>query len=309
MKILLTDDDSIYSEAACDALLARIWPPKSNFKIISVLDESEAPKSTQSGLSSEGGATLPGSLEAVQQLLKRISAQLQQKFPDADVTHEILYGNSKDKILDCATKWSANLIVAGSHGRTGLTRILLGSVSQTILLYGQCSTLIVRLPKSEQEVNDTNKSPQRVLIPLDLSEHSQKALDWVLSLEWGDECKFKILTVLPPLADKFSDGLALLQDEALSAERVRFRNEAQQLVDDSKARLAQKYGTERISADLLEGDVGETILTKANSWPASLIVMGTRGHGWLKRLWLGSTSQEVVLQAPCSVEVVKRNPT
>ncbi len=305
MKILLTVDDSIYSQAAVEAVLVRQWPAKSNFKIISVLDESDAPKSTQSQSTLASETALPGSLEAVQQMLTRFSAQLKQTFPDADVSHEILYGNSKEKILDCASKWSADLIVAGSHGKTGLTRFMLGSVSQTVLLYGECSTLIVKRRQSEPQISDIKKSPQKVLIPLDLSDHSRNALDWVISLSWDNECQFKILTVVPPLAEKFSDGFTLLQAESLSAERVHMEKEAKNWLDQCKTQLVQKYGAERVSTELLEGDAADMILGMAKNWSSSLIIMGTHGHGWFKRLWLGSVSQEIVLQAPCSVEVVK----
>jgi nucleotide-binding universal stress UspA family protein len=56
---------------------------------------------------------------------------------------------------------------------------------------------------------------------------------------------------------------------------------------------------------VLEGAPGEQILKEASEWDAQLIVMGSRGHGGLTKLWLGSVSQEVVLQAPCPVEVIR----
>lgn len=48
-------------------------------------------------------------------------------------------------ILDCATEWKANLIVVGSHGRKGVTRFVLGSVSEAIARYADCSVEIARL--------------------------------------------------------------------------------------------------------------------------------------------------------------------
>ncbi|MBS2008956.1 MAG: universal stress protein, partial [Cyanobacteria bacterium SZAS TMP-1] len=49
----------------------------------------------------------------------------------------------------------------------------------------------------------------------------------------------------------------------------------------------------------------ELILAIATNWPAGLIVMGSRSRGHMTRLFMGSVSQEVVLQAPCPVEVIK----
>ena len=55
-------------------------------------------------------------------------------------------GDAKMVILDCATEWSADLIVVGSHGRKGLTRFVLGSVSEAVARHANCSVQIARFP-------------------------------------------------------------------------------------------------------------------------------------------------------------------
>ena len=49
-------------------------------------------------------------------------------------------------ILDCAAEWGADLIIVGSHGRKGIARFVLGSVSEAVARYARCSVEIVRLP-------------------------------------------------------------------------------------------------------------------------------------------------------------------
>jgi nucleotide-binding universal stress UspA family protein len=56
-------------------------------------------------------------------------------------------GDAKSKILDAANDWRADLIVLGSHGRKGLDRFLLGSVSEAVARHAHCSVEIVRIPK------------------------------------------------------------------------------------------------------------------------------------------------------------------
>jgi nucleotide-binding universal stress UspA family protein len=303
MNILLAIDDSKYSEAATEAVMARMWPSNTSFKVVSVLDESESPRSNQAEPNFPTPAS--GSQEAVKKVVAGVTTRLKEKFPDADIDEQILFGNPKESLLDCAANWPADLIAVGTHGRRGLTRILLGSVSQSLLLYGQCSTLIVRLPVSDKKAGALNKSPERLLVPLDPSEHSRRALDWILQLPWSDHTQFKILCVLPPLVSGHMDGLSLLQGDEHSSDRLKGRATAERLIDECKSKLAGAFGAERVSGEVTEGDAGETIVRVAEKWPADLVLMGTRGHGTVKRLWLGSISQAVVLQAPCPVEVVK----
>jgi nucleotide-binding universal stress UspA family protein len=63
-----------------------------------------------------------------------------------EITTEIVEGSPKHIILDEAERWRADLIVVGSHGRRGLQRFLLGSVSQAVALHAPCSVQIVRAP-------------------------------------------------------------------------------------------------------------------------------------------------------------------
>jgi len=63
-----------------------------------------------------------------------------------NVSTAIAQGNPKSIILDEAKVWGADLIVLGSHGRKGLERFLVGSVSDAVLRHAHCSVEIVRLP-------------------------------------------------------------------------------------------------------------------------------------------------------------------
>jgi len=56
-------------------------------------------------------------------------------------------GNQKSVIVDLAAKWPADLVVIGSHGRRGVERFLLGSVSEAVVRHAPCSVQVVRIPK------------------------------------------------------------------------------------------------------------------------------------------------------------------
>jgi nucleotide-binding universal stress UspA family protein len=55
-------------------------------------------------------------------------------------------GNPKVVIIDSAAEWHADLIVVGSHGRKGLGRFFMGSVSEAVARHAPCSVQIVRVP-------------------------------------------------------------------------------------------------------------------------------------------------------------------
>ena len=62
------------------------------------------------------------------------------------VTTSVTTGDARSVILDAASEWNADLIVLGSHGRAGLGRFLLGSVSEAVARHARCSVQIVRIP-------------------------------------------------------------------------------------------------------------------------------------------------------------------
>jgi nucleotide-binding universal stress UspA family protein len=60
------------------------------------------------------------------------------------VSEQLIEGDPKSQILDVAKEWKADMIVVGSHGRTGLNRFLMGSVSQGVVNHAHCSVEVVR---------------------------------------------------------------------------------------------------------------------------------------------------------------------
>jgi nucleotide-binding universal stress UspA family protein len=258
----------------------REWPQGSEIKILSVVD-------------------LIISVGEAEEFVARVVERVQKRFPHATVDSTVVVGESKDVIIEQAANWPADLVVMGARGRRGLARILLGSVSQTVLLYGSCSTLIARRPGG---VGDLRL--QRVLVAIDNSDHSRKALDWILKLPWKAETEIKLVGVLNLLADAHGDGFSALYKSSLALERAKAVDHTQQFLIKSGEKLNTVLQN-KITTHVLEGEPGEQILKKATDWDAQLIIMGSRGHGGLSKLWLGSVSQEVVLQAPCPVEVIR----
>lgn len=280
MKILVPIDNSEHSKVPVDTLLMREWPTGTEIRFLSVVD-------------------LIIHVGEAEQFMAPIVERVKQQFPHATVDSAAIVGESKDIILEQAANWPADLVIMGARGRRGLTRILLGSVSQTVLLYGSCSTQIARRPGG-----NTDLALERVLVAIDNSDHSRKALDWVAKLPWPTSTEIKLIGVLNPLANGHADGFSALYKSKSADKTLRAIEDTKKFLDHSAGRLNQSIRN-RTTTQVLEGAPGEQILKEASEWNAQLIVMGCRGHGGLTKLWLGSVSQEVVLQAPCPVEVIR----
>ena len=127
-KVLLATDGSEFSDEAARALAARPWPKGSEFKIVGVEEPwviKPSDVKAHKAVTSAEGVLASAGLKA---------------------TGSVHSGNAKEVILAEAKSWGADLIVVGSHGRRGLKRFLLGSVSEAVAMNAHCSVVVVHGP-------------------------------------------------------------------------------------------------------------------------------------------------------------------
>ncbi len=152
MKILLAIDGSDFGNAAASSVAARPWPANSEVKIVSVMEPFQPYLTEIWAVSDNFYEEMDKSVKAqaknaIEKALEFFQAA---KHSNLQVSNEIIKGNPKNAILDKAEAWGADLIVLGSHGYTGLKRLLLGSVSQAVASHAKCSVEIVRTPTLNQ---------------------------------------------------------------------------------------------------------------------------------------------------------------
>ncbi|HWP42863.1 MAG TPA: universal stress protein, partial [Blastocatellia bacterium] len=141
MKILIAIDGSVFSDRAVEGVARRPWPPASEIRLISVVEPALTPVAEPYILPTvyweeAEKAAEEQAQEALNRGLEKLRASHGESFK---VTAEVLKGYPKQVILEEAERWNADLIVVGSHGRRGLTRLLLGSVSQAVAAHATCS--------------------------------------------------------------------------------------------------------------------------------------------------------------------------
>jgi nucleotide-binding universal stress UspA family protein len=144
MKILLATDGSECSQLAARSIAERPWPAGTEFRVYSVAELS-VPLLGMPYFSSHATEQL-----RAQAILKAENAETTAEgiLADAGLTASgtvaVPAATPKELILQDADEWGADLIVCGSHGRRGLSRFLLGSVSEAIATHAKCSVEIIR---------------------------------------------------------------------------------------------------------------------------------------------------------------------
>ena len=144
MKILIAIDDSKFSEAALRMLVAQNHPRKTTVRVLHVVEPLETPYYPElttpypTSLADINKGRKKAGRELVERAVKKVSAT---GFKAEGI---VRLGHIRTTVVDVAGKWHADLIVLGSHGRKGLQRILLGSVSDYVARHARCSVEIVR---------------------------------------------------------------------------------------------------------------------------------------------------------------------
>ena len=227
-------------------------------------------------------------LREFQQTLERFVAAVD--YPVTAVAVEALV---VPEILKRAADLPADLIVMGTHGRSGFDRLLLGSVAERVLVKATCPVLTV--PRRAADVAPTpERLFQNVLCPIDFSPSSLAALAYAGDLARAG-AKLRVLHVVerlpswqmvPAMATGAPDDPLVVMQQA----RQRVRSVI-------PARLPPANPAQEI---VTEGDAGDEILRVAADTRADVIVMGAHAaHAGL--LGFGSTTHDVLRAATCPV--------
>jgi nucleotide-binding universal stress UspA family protein len=206
-------------------------------------------------------------------------------------------GDPVDTIVDQAISIPADLIVMGTHGRSGFNRLLYGSVTEQVLHRSPCPVLTVP-PHSASAPSEARFT--RILCAMDFSPAAMQALGFALEL------------------GRQSRGLVIVQHaiEWLPDEEPRVHahfNVAEYrsyLLEDARVRLDQLLAAEdraRVDVQALvsAGRAYREILKEADARAADLIVMGAQGRGGLGQALTGSATNQVVRAAACPVLTVR----
>ncbi len=209
----------------------------------------------------------------------------------------ITIGHASDEIARVAEEKRADLAIATSHGRSGLKRLILGSITERLMRTLSCPLLVVRGPEHglvESEARGIKF--QRILVGCDFSPDSDLALKYGLGLAQEFESELHLVHVIePPVYDDLLKSLLKAEEEIQQDLRDRLKEELKKQIPEEAHNWCAPKTT------LLAGQAHEELIKYAVVNDINLIVLGVRGHGLVETLLVGSTTDRVARQAPCPV--------
>ena len=292
MKILIAVDSSPFSKEALRQVAARIWPAGTAACVFSVVDIG-----LLGGLM-DSGPLLNSMTEAAEQLVKSDAELLADS--GLSITTAVTVGHPSSSIVEYARQWQSDFVYLGSHGRRGLTRFLLGSVSKAVVHGAGCSVGIIRAPATAG-AKPVARQGLQVLLATDGSDCSLAAAHSIAARQWPPDSAFRVISV----ADIVEAGIEpWYTDVGLLEELQRLnRQHAQQAIDSAQEVLTASGLA--ASKDAFTGLPKAAILDDAQQWNCDLIVVGSHGRRGVDRVLLGSVSESVAVHAHCSVEVIR----
>ena len=295
-QVVCCTDGSDASIAAIPAGLAAIHVGDRPVVLLTVVPDLDATMVTGTGFA--GGVMSPEEFQAEAAARRSAgeatTASVAAVLAGWDVRTEVAVGTPGPTICAFAADAGAIAVLVGTRGRGGVARALLGSVSDYVVRNAPCPVVVSGTPQP--------RSSGPVVVCTDGSDLSVQAATSALPLI-APEAPYVIATVLDrPRTPIPYDGSSI--------EHTLIDPEEQRLVAEHRlaagrevvARTAETLG---IVADLevLEGDAGPALCDLADRLSARALVVGTRGHGGLRRAVLGSVSDYLVRNAPCPVIV------
>lgn len=178
-------------------------------------------------------------------------------------------------ILDEAVSKKASMIIMGRRGRTGLKKLIMGSVTARVIGHSPCKVLVV--PK------DAHFECRNILVATDGSEDSEAAAIEAINLTKRCEGTFTVMSVYSSESGK---GVA----------------------EENVQKVVELAASQDVTAEtlILEGSPATSITDTARQLNADLIVVGSHGRTGLERLLMGSVTEDVIGRTECSVLVARR---
>ena len=237
------------------------------------------------------GEVLYAPIEIQEKTVAFAREQIERNMQAASFEWETLIsvGRPADEIANRVAEHAIDLVVSATQGRSGLKRVILGSVTGRLMRSLDCPFLIVR-----NRENSRGSLFKRIMVGCDFSEDSNLAFQYGLSLAQEFEAELHLVHVME--TDDYRD---LIKGE--TGTEVEYPGHEEKREQLRRMLPEESYNWCRPTLVLLAGRPFEEITKYALFNHMDLIVLGIRGHNLIEKLLAGSTTDRVSRQSPCPV--------
>lgn len=266
-KLLLATDRSEFSEGAVREAISFAKKCSSRLYVMSVLETNPEYETIGAGAYQKEEEEATKYLESVKNRADHEGIYHCETF--------LCYGEKPYKlIIDAANERNVDMIVIGRRGRSGLMKVLMGSVAAKVVGHAPCKVLVV--PRAARIEG------KHILIATDGSVHSAAAASEAIG--FAKRCGSNVIAVSSMHSDdKFEEAVANVMNVV---------------------EMAQKEGI-KVEALTPPGRSHDVIVETAGGRGVDLIIMGTYGKTGFKKLLMGSSTEKVIGHASCAVLVIK----
>lgn len=212
-----------------------------------------------------------------------------------DAHGHVVLGKPATEIVEHAEKNGCDLIVMGSHGRSGFERLIFGSTYKGVIRTATMPVLGIKSDEREFTGEDLTINIERIMCPLDLSEVAQTALPTAVEL-----CKqFDATLMLLHVVDTRLELVGYPTVSPFNTPDMRKR--AAELLEEMSGKITDV----RVDTHTVEGLPHREIAKAVDDYDVHVLVMATHGLSGVSRALLGSTTEKSVRLAKCPVITVR----
>lgn len=303
-RILCPIDFSEFSQRALDHAVAIAKCYGSTVTLLHVASPAPVAAYAPGALTLPSAILTPEDTEALLTSMRRFAET--EAGSSVPMRFEIREGNAATEVLaQASTIPAADLLVLGTHGRSGFERLMLGSVTEKVLRKAMCPVLSVP-SHTPDAVPALPVLFRRILCAVDFSDCSLRALAYATSLAKETHARLTVVHALEPLPELPVDvhetvlgGPGSLEDYIAAAEQDRRARLESAIPEDVRTSCV-------VDTVIAKGKPYHEILRVAAEQQSDLIVIGIHGRGVADLLFFGSTAQHVVRQASCPVLTLRR---
>jgi len=276
-----------------------------------------------------GSYSLAGLLDTTRDALAQELAEYVAKHvpPDVPVHRELMTGPPTAVIEEYAASTHADLVVLGTHGRGGVSRLLLGSVAERALRLSQRPALIVRQPDADVAPDDAARSAppaprlRHVLCPVNYTDIARAAFEHARAVARAFGASLTVVFAVEPSHGYLAPGELRSAEEQLQAWLQDTQNDTEtpgrpspgdgSPSEPGATKAATPAAGEapshcQMQPIVRQGDAGEQVIRLAREADVDVIVIGAQHRTFVDTTVLGVTTVRVTRHAPCPVLVVPR---